>query len=99
MCILGLNWLSIRENGHRKRIFFRTFCRVEIFKTPFSALPEDGRSFLKTNTSRCWMPINAHPPIKDDTVFSLYCVFVWTGTSDSKMQRDYFENGEKNLRF
>ena len=38
-------------------------------------------------------------PIKDDTVFSLYCVFGWTGTNDSKTQPDYFENGEKKSPF
>ena len=30
------------------------------------------------------------------------CVFVWTGKNDSKTQRvdaEFFENGEKNLRF
>ena len=40
--------LSIHENGHRKRIFFiKRSAESSFFKTPFSALREDGRSFFQ----------------------------------------------------
>ena len=41
--------------------------------------------------------MNAHVPIKDDTVFSDYCFFVWTGKIDSKTRcgGGFFENGGK----
>ena len=41
----------------------------------------------------CKIPVNAHAPIKDGTVFSHDRVFVCTGKNDSKTQRvdvDFF---------
>ena len=52
------------------------------------------RRFLKTITSRAQIPVNAHAPIKDGTVSSHYCAFVWTGKNDPKTQRvdaDFFK--------
>ena len=48
--------------------------------------------FLKTNMSWCWIPINT---LIHDTVFSFYCVSVWTVTNDSKTQRDYLKTEKK----
>ena len=45
------------------------------------------RRFLKTITSRAQIPVNAHAPIKDGTVSSHYCAFVWWGKNDPKTQR------------
>ena len=47
------------------------------------------------------LPVNARAPVRDDTVFSDYCFFVWTGKKDSKTRRGdgFFENGGKNLCF
>ena len=44
-------------------------------KTPFCSTRVDGwsmktRVLLKTITSRCWLPVSAHAPITDGTVFS-----------------------------
>ena len=53
-------------------------------------------------TPGCKIPVNAHAPIKDGTVFSHDRVFVCTGKNDSKTQRvdaDFFEKEKKNLRF
>ena len=33
-------------------------------------------------TSLCWISVNAHATIKDDTVFACYCVFEWTRKHD-----------------
>ena len=47
-------------------------------------------------TSWSWIPVNAHAPIKDGTVYS--CMLVWTGKTNSKTQRvdaDFLENEEK----
>ena len=46
------------------------------------------------------MLVNAHAPFKDDTVFSQYCIFVWTSKNESKPQRvdaDVLEKGEKKI--
>ena len=46
----------------------------------------------------CKIPVNAHAPIKDGTVFSHDRVFVCTGKNDSKTQRvdvDFFEKEKK----
>lgn len=59
-------------------------------KTQFYLNREDGwnmRRFLKTITSRAQIPVNAHSSIKDGTVSSHYCAFVWTGKNDPKTQR------------
>ena len=51
-----------------------------------------------TITSRFWIPINAHVPFKDDTVFSYHCAFVRTGKNDFKKQRldaGFLEHGER----
>ena len=34
---------------------------------------------LKTATSQCWIPVNAHTPKKDGTIFSHFGVFMCTG--------------------
>ena len=39
---------------------------------------------LKTATSQCWIPVNAHTPKKDGTIFSHFCVFMCTGKNISK---------------
>lgn len=44
------------------------------------------------------IPINAHVPFKDDTVFSYHCAFVRTGKNDFKKQRldaDFLEHEER----
>ena len=69
-------------------------------KTRFCCTPVDGwkRRFLKTISSRCWIPVNAHAPIKGSTVCIRYCVFVRTGKNYSKTRRvdaEFFEEGEK----
>ena len=51
-----------------------------------------------TITSLFWIPINAHVPFKDDTVFSYHCAFVRTGKTDFKKQRldaGFLEHGER----
>ena len=57
------------------------------------------RRLSKTITSWSWIPVNAHAPIKDGTVYS--CMLVWPGKTNSKTQRvdaDFLENEEKNLQ-
>ena len=48
----------------------------------FSSVDGWKRRFLKTITSLCWISVNAHATIKDDTVFACYCVFEWTRKHD-----------------
>ena len=46
------------------------------------------------------MLVNAHAPFKDGTLFSNYCVFVWTSKNDLKPQRvdaDVLEKGAKKI--
>ena len=53
---------------------------------------------LKTITSRSWIPVNAHAPIKDGTGYS--CML--TDKTNSKTQRvdaDFLENGQKISKF
>ena len=53
---------------------------------------------MKTISSRCLIPVNAHAPIKGGTVFIRYCVFVRTSKKYSKTRRvdaDVFEEGGK----
>ena len=50
-------------------------------------------------TPGCKIPVNAHAPIKDGTIFSHDRVFVCTGKNDSKTQRvdvDFFEKKKKS---
>ena len=57
------------------------------------------------STSRCWIPVIAHAPIKDSTdcsVCSNRSVFVWTDKNDLKTQRvdaNLFANTEKKSPF
>ena len=73
--------------------------------TPLCCTRVDGwkRRFMKTMTSRWWIPVNAHVLIKAGTGFNRYCVFFWTGKNHSRTQRVnadfFFENGENNFRF
>ena len=51
----------------------------------FSCLPKVEqviKSYKEPLTSQCWIPVNAHAPIKDGTVVSHYCVFMWLGKND-----------------
>ena len=52
----------------------------------------ENKGFVKTITctSRCWIPVNVHAPIKDCTepFFIHYCVFVWTSENDKKKERN-----------
>ena len=50
----------------------------KLLKTPLCCIRVDRwkRRFLKTITSKCWMPVNAHQRWYR---FSHYCVSVWTG--------------------
>ena len=53
---------------------------------------------LKTITSRSWIPVNAHTPVKDGTVYS--CML--TDKTNSKTQSvdaDFLENGQKISKF
>ena len=53
---------------------------------------------LKKITSRSWIPVNAHAPIKDGTCYS--CML--TDKTNSKTQRvdaDFLENGQKISKF
>ena len=58
-------------------------------KTRFCCTPVDGwkRRFLRKISSRCWIPVNAHAPIKGGTVFIRYCVFVRTSKKYTKTRR------------
>ena len=49
--------------------------------------PDARDNICSQDTSRCWISINAHAPIKDGTVSSHQFVFAWTGKNDSKTQR------------
>ena len=57
----------------------------------------DKTKGIETTTSRSWIPVNAHAPIKDGTVYS--CML--TDKTNSKTQRvdvDFWKNGGKNLQ-
>lgn len=65
----------------------------------------ENKGFVKTVacTSQCWIPVNAHAPVKDCTepFFIHYCVFVWTSENDKKTQHVDAEvwKAEKSVRF
>ena len=59
---------------------------TKFFKSElFSCLPKVDqviKSCKEPLTSQCWIPVNAHAPIKDGTVVSHYCVFMWLSKND-----------------
>ena len=65
----------------------------------------ENKGFVKTVacTSQCWIPVNAHAPVKDCTepFFFHYCVFVWPSENDKKTQHVDAEvwKAEKSVRF
>ena len=66
----------------------------------------ENKGFVKTITctSRCWIPVNLHAPIKDCTepFFIHYCVFVWTSENDKKKTLHVdanFWKAEKSVSF
>ena len=63
------------KNRSRERKFLRRRFAVLMWMG-------ENKEFEKTIacTSRCWIPVNVHAPIKDCTepFFTHYCVFVWT---------------------
>ena len=59
---------------------------------------KDKTKVFENDTSRSWIPVNAHAPIKDGTVYS--CML--TDKTNSKTQRvdaDFLENGQKIPKF
>ena len=68
--------------------------REKFWKRRFAVLMWMGQNkgFVKTITctSRCWIPVNVHAPIKDCTepFFIHCCVFVWTSENDKKKKRN-----------
>ena len=61
---------------------------------------EDKTKVFENDTLRSWIPVNAHAPIKDGTVYGW--MLVWTDETNSKTQRvdaDFLENGEKISKF
>ena len=81
------------ENGYQK-----TLSSGGIFDRLAVLLWEDKTKVFENDTSRSWIPVNAHVPIKDGTVYS--CML--TDKTNSKTQRvdaDFLENGEKISKF
>ena len=88
------------ENGYQKSFFSKTLSSVGIFDRLAVLLWEDKTKVFENDTSRSWIPVNAHAPIKDATVYSW--MLVWTDKTNSKTQRvdaDFLENGEKISKF
>ena len=70
---------------------------VEMFDRLAVLVWMDKTKVVETTTSRSWIPVNAHAPIKDSTVYS--CML--TDKTNSKKQRvdvDFWKNGGKNLQ-
>ena len=77
--------VCFQERSPKERFLTKPLCctRVDGWK----------RRFMKTMTSRWWIPVNAHVLIKAGTSFNRYCVFFWTGKNHSRTQRvnaDFF---------
>ena len=77
--------VCFQERSPKERFLTKPLCctRVDGWK----------RRFMKTMTSRWWIPVNAHVLIKAGTGFNRYCVFFWTGKNHSRTQRvnaDFF---------
>ena len=88
------------KTGYQKRIISKTLSSVEMFDRLAVLLWEDKTKVFENDTSRSWIPVNAHAPIKDATVYSW--MLVWTDKTNSKTQRvdaDFLENGEKISKF
>ena len=87
------------KTGYQKRIISKTLSSVEMFDRLAVLSWEDKTKVFENDTSRSWIPVNAHAPIKDGTVYSW--MLVWTDKTNSKTQRvdaDFLENGEKDLQ-
>ena len=67
--------VSVRWTQSSKTPLLKNAPQWRFLKTPFCSTRVDGwsmktRVLLKTITSRCWLPVSAHAPITDGTVFS-----------------------------
>ena len=91
----------IRWNGHRKRVFFKTLSKVEIFENA-------GFSFSRGRTKREVFESNdvihrtAHTLRGIKSYFHRFSVFMWTGETIRiryVRRRTFFEEGKTNLRF
>ena len=86
------------ENGHQKRIIFKTVSRVRPFENA-GHLFTCGRT--KTEVSE-YDDVIHHLPLRDTIVLSLFSVFVWTAKNDSNtvlVEAYFLENGGKNSPF
>ena len=63
------------ENGYQKSIFSKTLSSVGMFDHLAVLLWEDKTKVFENDTLRSWIPVNAHAPIKDSTVYS--CMYCW----------------------
>ena len=58
------------ENGYQKSIFSKTLSSVGMFDRLAVLLWEDKTKVFENDTLWSWIPVNAHAPIKDGTVYS-----------------------------
>ena len=94
----GLPSTRIHWKRSPKTYFLKTaLSREKFWKRRFAVLVWMGenKGFVKTITctSRCWIPVNVHAPIKDGTepFFIHYCVFVWTRIFGRRKKVSVFE--------
>ena len=85
------------ENGLPETHLSKTLSCLGMFDRLAVLVWMDKTKGIETTTSRSWIPVNAHAPIKDGTVYS--CML--TDKTNSKTQRvdaDFWKNGGKNLQ-